>query len=52
MAYNNRSVSPLRITEATYNKNNREMRKENPTMGKKLTKGVDPRRVSFACRFL
>ena len=51
MAYNNRSVSPLKITEATYNKNNREMRKENPTMGKKLTKGVDPRRVSFACRF-
>ncbi len=27
------------------------MRKENPTMGKKLTSGTNPRRVSFACRF-
>jgi hypothetical protein len=27
------------------------MRKENPGMGKKLTSGTSPRRVSFACRF-
>ena len=51
MAYDNREVGPLKITEASYNKQNRKMRKENPGMGKKLTKGVDPRRVSFACRF-
>ena len=51
MAYNNRSVGPLKITEASYNKQNRKMRKENPTMGSKLTSGTSPRRVSFACRF-
>ena len=51
MAYNNKSVGPLKITEASYNKQNRKMRKENPTMGSKLTSGTSPRRVSFACRF-
>ena len=51
MAYNNRSVSPLKITEKSYNKQNRKMRKENPGMGKKLTSGTNPRRISFACRF-
>ena len=51
MAYNNKSVSPLKISEASYNKQNRKMRKENPTMGSKLTSGTSPRRVSFACRF-
>ena len=51
MTYNNKSVSPLKISEATYNKQNRKMRKENPTMGSKLTSGTSPRRVSFACRF-
>ena len=51
MAYNNKSVGPLKITEAAYNKQNRKMRKENPTMGSKLTSGTSPRRVSFACRF-
>ena len=51
MAYNNKSVGPLKITEASYNKHNRKMRKENPTMGSKLTSGTNPRRVSFACRF-
>jgi len=51
MAYDNRSVSPLKITEASYNKQNRKMRKENPGMGKKLKKGTNPRRVKFACRF-
>ena len=51
MAYNNRSIGPLKITEASYNKQNRKMRKENPGMGKKLTSGTNPRRISFACRF-
>ena len=51
MAYNNKSVGPLKITEKAYNKQNRKMRKENPGMGKKLTSGTSPRRVSFACRF-
>ena len=51
MTYDNRGVGPLKITESTYNKNNVEMRKENPTMGSKLTSGTNPRRVSFACRF-
>ena len=51
MAYDNKSVGPLKITEASYNKQNRKMRKENPTMGSKLTSGTSPRRVSFACRF-
>ena len=36
---------------ATYEKQNRKMRKENPGMGKRLTSGKNPRRVSFACRF-
>ena len=51
MAYNNKSVGPLKISEASYNKQNRKMRKENPGMGSKLTSGTSPRRVSFACRF-
>ena len=51
MAYNNRNVGPLKISEASYNKQNRKMRKENPGMGKKLTSGTSPRRISFACRF-
>ena len=51
MAYNNRSEGPLKISEKSYNKQNRKMRKENPGMGKKLTSGTSPRRISFACRF-
>ncbi len=56
MAYDNRSVSPLKITNAKYEKSNRIMRSEyksetGKTLGKRLTSGVDPRRVSFACRF-
>lgn len=51
MAYDNRSVGPLKISEKSYNKQNRKMRKENPGMGKKLTTGTNPRRISFACRF-
>jgi hypothetical protein len=43
--------SPFKVSEKQYNKENRKMRKENPTMGKKLTKGTSSRRVSFACRF-
>ena len=43
--------SPLHIKEAAYEKQNRKMRKENPGMGKRLTSGTSPRRVSFACRF-
>ena len=50
MAYD-RKVEPFKITEKAYNKQNRKMRKENPGMGKKLTSGTSPRRVSFACRF-
>ncbi len=46
-----KSNSPFYITEASYNKQNAEMRKKNPGMGKKLTSGTNPRRVSFACRF-
>ena len=42
--------SPLYIKEAAYEKQNRKMRKENPGMGKRLTSGTSPRRVSFACR--
>ena len=51
MAYNNRGVGPLKITEAAYNKQNRKMRKENPTMGSKLTSGTSPRTIRFACTF-
>jgi hypothetical protein len=51
MTYDNRSVSPLKISEEAYNRRNRKMRKENPGMGKKLTSGKSSRRVSFACRF-
>ena len=46
-----KSDGPLKISEKAYNKQNRKMRKENPGMGKKLTSGTSPRRVSFACRF-
>ena len=50
MAYT-QPFSPLNIKEAAYEKSNRKMRKENPGMGKRLTKGTNARRVSFACRF-
>ena len=45
------SNSPFQIKEAAYEKQNKKMRKENPGMGKRLTSGTSPRRVSFACRF-
>ena len=48
--------SPLKITEKSYEKQNRKMRKEYTSeTGKKLgsrqTSGTGKRRVSFACRF-
>jgi hypothetical protein len=56
MTYDNRGVSPLKITEQAYEKRNKKMRSKHKketgkTLGKRLTSGVDPRRVSFACRF-
>ena len=48
--------SPLKITDAAYEKSNRKMRSEHKsetgkTLGKRLTSGKNKRRVSFACRF-
>lgn len=56
MAYDNRSVSPLKISEEAYNRRNRKMRSKHKsetgkTLGSKQTKGKGSRRVSFACRF-
>ncbi len=51
MAYDNRSVGPLKITEAAYAKRNRKMRKENPGMASRKTSGTHPDRIKFACRF-
>ena len=56
MAYDNRDVSPITIKNAAYEKQNEKMRSKytketGKKLGKRLTSGVDPRRVSFACRF-
>ena len=56
MAYDNRSVGPLKITDASYEKSNRKMRSKyksetGKTLGSRHTSGTSPRRVSFACRF-
>ena len=56
MAYDNRSVGPLKITDAAYEKSNRKMRSEyksetGKSLGSRQTKGKGARRVSFACRF-
>ena len=56
MAYDNRSVSPLKIKDAAYEKQNEKMRSKytketGKKIGNRLTSGTDPRRVSFACRF-
>ncbi len=56
MAYDNRSVSPLKISEEAYNRRNKKMRAKHKaetgkTLGSKQTKGKGSRRVSFACRF-
>ena len=56
MAYNNRSVSPLKITEEAYARRNKKMRSDHKsetgkTLGSRQTSGTNSRRVSFACRF-
>ena len=56
MSYNNRSVEPLKITDAAYEKSNQKMRSKHKsetgnTLGSRQTSGTNPRRVSFACRF-
>ena len=50
------SNSPFKITEKSYEKQNRSMRSDytketGKTLGKRHLKGTSPRRVSFACRF-
>ena len=56
MAYNNRNVSPLKISKKSYDKANTKMRAEHKSetgraLGGRKKSGTDPRRVSFACRF-
>ena len=56
MAYDNREVTPLKITNASYEKSNRKMRSKyksetGKSLGSRQTSGTSPRRVSFACRF-
>ena len=56
MAYNNRSVGPLKISKASYDKANTKMRSEHKsetgrTLGDRKKSGTSPRRVSFDCRF-
>tara|TARA_R110002033_G_scaffold166249_1_gene204699 strand:+ start:271 stop:651 length:381 start_codon:yes stop_codon:yes gene_type:complete len=48
--------SPLTITDASYEKSNRDMRSKyksetGKTLGSRQTSGTNSRRVSFACRF-
>tara|TARA_B100001093_G_scaffold338500_1_gene323281 strand:+ start:30857 stop:31153 length:297 start_codon:yes stop_codon:yes gene_type:complete len=55
MAYQQHN-SPFRITESSYEKQNRKMRSKHKsetgkTLGARQTKGTGKRRVSFACRF-
>ena len=50
------SNSPFKITEKSYEKQNRSMRSDytketGKKLGKRLTTGKNARRVSFACRF-
>ena len=56
MAYNNRNVSPLKISKKSYDKANIKMRSKHKaetgrTLGDRKKSGTSPRRVSFACRF-
>ena len=51
MTYDNRGVSPLKITKAKYAAKNAEMRRENPGMAKRKKTGTHPDRIKFACRF-
>ena len=48
--------SPLDLTDASYEKSNRKMRSKYTSetgrkLGKRLLKGKNKRRISFACRF-
>ena len=48
--------TPLKLTDASYEKSNKKMRSEYTSetgkkLGKRLTSGKNKRRVSFACRF-
>ena len=50
------SKSPFKITDQSYEKQNRSMRstytqETGKKLGKRLTTGKNSRRVSFACRF-
>ena len=56
MVYDSRGVSPIKITDASYEKSNAKMRSKHKsetgkTLGSRQTKGKGARRVSFACRF-
>ena len=56
MVYNNKSVSPLKITKKAYAKANTKMRAKHKaetgkTLGDRKKSGTSPRRVAFACRF-
>jgi len=56
MVYDSRGVSPIKITDASYEKSNAKMRSKHKsetgkTLGSRQTKGKGTRRVSFACRF-
>ena len=56
MAYDNRGVSPLKISEKAYERQNRKMRSKHKsetgkTLGSRQTSGTGKRRISFACRF-
>lgn len=49
-------TSPTKMTDASYEESNRKMRSEHKretgkTLGKRLLKGKNKRRVNFACRF-
>ena len=56
MAYDNKSVTPLKIKKSSYDKQNTKMRAKHKaetgrTLGDRKKTGTSPRRVSFACRF-
>ena len=56
MAYDNRSVGPLKITDEAYERRNKKMRAKHKketgkTLGSRQTSGTGKRRISFACRF-
>ena len=56
MAYSDKGVGPLKITKASYDKQNTKMRAKHKaetgkTLGDRKKSGTHPRRVSFACRF-